>query len=89
MCLRHTLPCRRHPASAPGRPRTHAGGPHPVVRAAAPQVLCVDFNPSYQLLASAGGTVNTVWSFEGDGPAGSMPTVALGHAKPITCQVWM
>lgn len=51
------------------------------------QVSAVDFNHENRLMASAGGVVNTVWDFSGDGPAGTMPTVCVGHAKLITCQV--
>eukprot|EP00878_Enallax_costatus_P018098 GHUV01019041.1.p1 GENE.GHUV01019041.1~~GHUV01019041.1.p1 ORF type:complete len:372 (+),score=94.31 GHUV01019041.1:697-1812(+) len=48
----------------------------------------VDFNSEGTALASIGGTQNTVWDFTGEGPAGSIPVVTLGHTKNCTCQAW-
>lgn len=36
--------------------------------------------------AAPGGDKNTVWNFSGS-PTGTMPTLAVGHCAPITCQV--
>lgn len=38
------------------------------------------------LIAAPGGDKNTVWNFSGS-PTGTMPTLAVGHYGPITCQV--
>lgn len=51
------------------------------------KVTHVDFNREGRLLASAGGSQTTIWDFAGDGPADSVPLVALGHSKTVTCQV--
>lgn len=60
---------------------------HVPLRCHPAQVTAVDFHQQTQQMASAGGVVNTVWDFSGEGPAGTMPTVCVGHGKPITCQV--
>jgi WD40 repeat protein len=44
----------------------------------------LDFDADGTLLATGGGTVVTVWSFEGDGPEGTRPGLHEAHVKPIT-----
>lgn len=47
-----------------------------------------DFAPNGSpLMASSGGTSCTVWDFSSS-PAGSIPTVTVGHTGGITCQAW-
>jgi WD40 repeat protein len=50
-------------------------------------VKFVDFQPTGQYMASSGGTRGTIWNFT-DSPAGTIPTLALGHSQTITCQAW-
>lgn len=52
-------------------------------------VKMVEFGPgrNSKWLASAGGLQGTIWDFS-DSPAGSVPTLTLGHVSPITCQAW-
>ena len=50
-------------------------------------VKFVNFQNSGQYMASAGGTRGTIWNFA-EGPAGSIPTLTLGHFQTITCQAW-
>mmetsp|Transcript_26712 Transcript_26712/g.67191 ORF Transcript_26712/g.67191 Transcript_26712/m.67191 type:complete len:379 (+) Transcript_26712:109-1245(+) len=52
------------------------------------KVTSCEFDPSYRWMASTGGNRNVVWDFSGAGPAGSVPTIALGHTKTINCQAW-
>jgi len=40
------------------------------------------------LLASCGGNACMVWNFGGEGPAGSAPTIMLGHTKQVDCSAW-
>jgi WD40 repeat protein len=40
------------------------------------------------LLASCGGHACMIWSFGGDGPAGTAPMMLLGHSKAVDCQAW-
>lgn len=57
-------------------------------RAAHGKVTRVCFDAGHAALASTGGTQSTVWTtFSGDGPAGSMPVLALGHTKAVSHQV--
>lgn len=56
-----------------------------------PQVACVEFGASVDgapLLASCGGNACMVWDFSGEGPAGSAPTMCLGHTKALDCCAW-
>eukprot|EP00192_Tetraselmis_astigmatica_P010652 CAMPEP_0117657278 /NCGR_PEP_ID=MMETSP0804-20121206/5246_1 /TAXON_ID=1074897 /ORGANISM="Tetraselmis astigmatica, Strain CCMP880" /LENGTH=383 /DNA_ID=CAMNT_0005463723 /DNA_START=103 /DNA_END=1255 /DNA_ORIENTATION=- len=46
------------------------------------------FDLSNRWMASTGGNRNVIWDFSGSGPAGSMPTIALGHSLPLTSQAW-
>lgn len=47
-----------------------------------------EFDPSYRWMASTGGNRNVIWDFSGAGPAGSIPTIGLGHTRTLTCQAW-
>ena len=52
-------------------------------------VKFIDFDATGKWMASAGGTRGTIWDYSGpNGPAGSVPTLTLGHAKTVTCQAW-
>ncbi len=52
------------------------------------QVTRVDFSHDGSRLASVAGCQVTIWDFSGKGgPASTIPVVALGHSKAITCQV--
>ena len=42
------------------------------------------FDSSGTLLATSGGEMATVWSFEGDGPEGTRPGVLDFHVKSVT-----
>lgn len=51
------------------------------------KVRLVDFHPEDRWLASSGGNQSIIWNFERS-PNGSIPTMAVGHSKSITCQAW-
>lgn len=44
----------------------------------------LDFDAAGTLLATGGGDVVTVWSFQGDGPEGTQPGVLRLHTLPVT-----
>jgi hypothetical protein len=75
------------------RPSLPAGAsrPKPCNRLPNPnQVTRVEFGISVEggpLLASSGGNSAMVWDFSGTGPAGSAPTLTLGHTKAVDCLV--
>lgn len=50
-------------------------------------VKFVNFLSSGKYMASGGGTRGTIWDFT-DSPAGTIPTLTLGHSETITCQAW-
>jgi len=51
------------------------------------KVRLTQFHPEGRWLASAGGLRGTLWDFS-ESPAGSVPTLTLGHRKTITCIGW-
>lgn len=50
-------------------------------------VRATDFDESGKRLASIGGTRGTIWDFSKT-PAGTAPTLTLGHEATVTCQAW-
>jgi WD40 repeat protein len=52
------------------------------------KVIAVDFSPTAAFLASSGGMSCTIWDFSVS-PAGSIPSVTVGHEAAITCQTWL
>lgn len=44
----------------------------------------LDFDSTGTLLATSGGEIVTVWSFQGDGPEGTRPGALELHVRPVT-----